>query len=75
VTTDQKVQVLTFSAGMIPIVLGLLAALPNIDVATKSLAAAAIVALGGVIDLALFVFFKVKKPIDTALYTPVPDDK
>lgn len=65
-TQDQWVQVLTFSGGLVGLVSTFLVALPQISDPNKVLIGAGVTLIVGVIDLALGVFFKVKKPIAAA---------
>ena len=74
-TQDQWVQVLTFSSGFVGLVSTFLVALPSVQDSTKLVIGAAVALIVGLIDLALGVFFKVKKPIGTALMTPPPAEK
>jgi hypothetical protein len=73
VTTDQKIQTLMFSSGLVTAVCTFLVALPNIEDTTKIVIGAVVTLLVTVINLALGVFFKVKTPITTALMTPPPN--
>lgn len=74
-TPDLWVQVLTFSSGIVGLVAAFLVALPSVDDSTKVLIGAGVTLVVGVIDLALGTFFKIRKPINTALMTPPPADK
>lgn len=72
-TPDQWVQTLTFSSGLVAAICTFLVALPSVTDSTKLIIGAAATLIVAVVDLALGVFFKVKKPINTALMTPPPD--
>ncbi len=65
-TPDTWIKVLTFSAGLVGLLGAFIAALPDVPDSTKILAAALVTLLVGVVDLALAVFFQVKRPIETA---------
>ncbi len=60
------IKVLTFSSGLVMIVATFVGTVPTIQDANKVLISAAATAIVGVVDLALYVFFQVKKPISTA---------
>ncbi len=65
-TNDLWVKVLMFSGGMIGLLGTFIAALPGVPDSTKVIAAAAVTLLVSAADLALYVFFQVKKPIEKA---------
>jgi len=73
-TQDQWVQVLTFSGGLVLALQTFLLAMPTLSDSTKIIIGAVVALVVAVINLALGVFFKVRKPINTALMKMPPDD-
>lgn len=65
-TTDLWVKILTFSGGFVALLGTFIAALPSVPPDTKVLAGAIVTLAVGVVDLALGVFFQVKRPVETA---------
>lgn len=65
-TNDLWVKVLMFSGGLVSLLGTFIAALPSVPPDTKVLAAALVTLAVGVVDLALYVFFQVQKPIKKA---------
>ena len=63
---EMWVKILTFSSGAVLIVSTFVASVPTIQDTQKVLISAAATAVIGLIDLGLYVFFQVKKPIETA---------
>ena len=71
-TPDQWVQTLTFSSALVSAVAAFLVALPSVSDSTKLIIGAAVTLIVTLIDAGLGIFFKVRKPINTALMTPPP---